>query len=340
MDAQSLNTLIEQLPKAELHLHIEGTLEPELMMTLAKRNGVALPYESVEAIRAAYQFTDLQSFLDLYHIGTEVVITEQDFYDMTMAYLERVALDNVKHVELFCDTQTYTARGIPVETVLNGIDRALQDGRQHGISSALILCFLRHLSEEDAERTLDAVLPFKHLLAGVGLASSELGHPPSKFRKVFARARAEGLKAVAHAGEEGPPAYIFEALDDLQVVRIDHGVRCLEDPSLVARLRAEQIPLTVCPLSNVALCVVESIEQHNFKDLLEAGLCVTINSDDPAYFGGYMNENYRQTAHALGLNAGDLIRVTRNAFNAAFMSDAERQSHLDQLDRLEKEYTQ
>ena len=334
----NITSLIKRLPKAELHVHIEGTLEPELMMALSKRNGVTLPFATVEEIKAAYNFSDLQSFLDLYHIGTQVLKTEQDFYDMTWAYLERVAKDNVRHVELFTDTQTHTDRGIATETVINGIDRALKDGKSKlGISGLQIVCFLRHLSEEAAEATLDAVLPFKDKIAAVGLASSEMGHPPSKFKNVFARALEEGLIAVAHAGEEGPPEYIREALDIINVVRIDHGIRCLEDPELVARLREAQIPLTVCPLSNIALCVFESLEQHNFKQLLDAGLCVTINSDDPAYFGGYMNDNYLQTQAALDLTAEEMIRVTRNAFNAAFLDDASRQIHLDEIDRLATE---
>ena len=333
----NITSLIKRLPKAELHVHIEGTLEPELMMALSQRNGVSLPFETVDEIRAAYDFSDLQSFLDLYHIGTMVLKTEQDFYDMTWAYLERVARDNVRHVELFIDTQTHTDRGIATETVINGIDRALVDGMSKlGISGVQILCFLRHLSEAQAQTALDEALPFKDKIRAVGLASSEMGHPPSKFKNVFARAREEGLIAVAHAGEEGPPEYIREALELINVVRIDHGVRCLEDPQLVAHLRDAQIPLTVCPLSNIALCVFDSLEQHNFKQLLDAGLCVTINSDDPAYFGGYMNDNYLQTQAALNLSAADMITVTRNAFNAAFLEDASRQVHLDEIDRLER----
>ena len=333
----NITSLIKRLPKAELHVHIEGTLEPELMMALSQRNGVSLPFETVDEIRAAYDFSDLQSFLDLYHIGTMVLKTEQDFYDMTWAYLERVARDNVRHVELFIDTQTHTDRGIATETVINGIDRALVDGMSKlGISGVQILCFLRHLSEAQAQTALDEALPFKDKIRAVGLASSEMGHPPSKFKNVFARARDEGLIAVAHAGEEGPPEYIREALELINVVRIDHGVRCLEDPQLVAHLRDAQIPLTVCPLSNIALCVFDSLEQHNFKQLLDAGLCVTINSDDPAYFGGYMNDNYLQTQAALNLSAADMITVTRNAFNAAFLEDASRQVHLDEIDRLER----
>ncbi len=332
----NITSLIETIPKAELHLHIEGTLEPELMMKLAQRNRVELPFSTVEEIRAAYNFSDLQSFLDLYHIGTQVLKTEQDFYDMTWAYIERVARDNVKHVELFTDTQTHTDRGIPTETVIHGIDRALQDAKiKYGISGVQILCFLRHLSEAEAEKALDAALPHIDLIRAVGLASSELGHPPSKFKNVFARARQIGLDAVAHAGEEGPPEYIHEALDLLNVVRIDHGVRCLEDPELVARLVEAQTPLTVCPLSNIALCVFDTMEQHNFKQLLEAGLCVTINSDDPAYFGGYMNDNYLQTQAALDLSAADIIKVTRNAFNAAFMDEANRNTHLETIAQLE-----
>lgn len=335
----SLDALIRQLPKAELHLHIEGTLEPELMMALAKRNDLELPYGSVEEIRDAYDFSDLQSFLDLYHIGTQVLKTEQDFYDMTWAYLTRVNRDNVKHVELFTDTQTHTDRGIATQTVIDGIDRALRDGEQQlGITGVQILCFLRHLSEDQAQEALDAALPFKDKIRAIGLASSELGHPPSKFERVFARARSEGFTTVAHAGEEGPPDYIWEALDALKVVRIDHGVRCLEDPKLVARLREEQIPLTVCPLSNIALCVFDSMEQHNFRELLKAGLCVTINSDDPAYFGGYMNDNYLATQKALDLSASELISVTRNAFSAAFMPSDARDRHLAELDLLEREW--
>ncbi|MFK8030644.1 MAG: adenosine deaminase [Gammaproteobacteria bacterium] len=336
----NITSLIERLPKAELHLHIEGTLEPELMMALAERNQVTLPYASVEDARAAYNFSDLQSFLDLYHIGTQVLKTEQDFYDMTWAYLTRVAEDNVRHVELFTDTQTHTDRGISTQTVINGIDRALQDGQTKlGISGVQILCFLRHLSEAEAMQALEDALPFKDKIGAVGLASSELGHPPSKFKNVFARARKEGLVAVAHAGEEGPPEYIHEALDLLQVVRIDHGVRCLEDPELVARLVKEQVPLTVCPLSNLELCVFDSLEQHNLKQLMDAGLCVTINSDDPAYFGGYMNDNYLRTQQALNLTAADMIAVTRNAFNAAFIDDDLRRVHLSAIDQLEQEIT-
>ncbi len=335
----NITSLIKRLPKAELHLHIEGTLEPELMMALSKRNNVTLPFSTVDEIKAAYDFSDLQSFLDLYHIGTQVLKTEQDFYDMTWAYLERVAKDNVKHVELFTDTQTHTDRGVPTETVIQGIDRALKDGEaQLGISGVQILCFLRHLSEAEAEKALDAALPYKDQIRAVGLASSEMGHPPSKFKNVFARARKEGLVAVAHAGEEGPPEYIHEALDLLNVVRIDHGVRCLEDPKLVARLVQDQVPLTVCPLSNIALCVFDSMEQHNFKQLLEAGLCVTINSDDPAYFGGYMNDNYLQTQSALNLSAADMIKVTCNAFNAAFMDETLRNTHLETIAQLEREF--
>lgn len=335
--ALSMDTdkLIEQLPKAELHLHIEGTLEPELMMKLAARNNIQLPYASIEEIRSAYQFDNLQSFLDVYHLGTQVLLTEQDFYDMTWAYLERVAKDNVRHVELFTDTQTHTDRGIPMATVFDGIDRALRDGEAtFGITSQQILCFLRHLSEDAAMSTLDEALEHRSKFAAIGLASSEMGHPPAKFQRVFERAQALGIPAVAHAGEEGPPEYIIEALDLLHVVRIDHGVRCLENPKLVERLVAEQVPLTVCPLSNIALCVFDSMEAHNFRQLLDAGLKVTINSDDPAYFGGYMNDNYLATQRAQNLTHAELIYVTRNAFEAAFMPDDARMDNLATLNQL------
>ncbi|MGB5345863.1 MAG: adenosine deaminase, partial [Woeseia sp.] len=276
--------LISEIPKAELHLHIEGTLEPELMMQLAERNGVAIPYKNVEEIRKAYEFSDLQSFLDIYYAGAAVLRTRQDFFDLTYAYLERAAADNVRHVEIFFDPQTHTERGIAFDVVLDGIHDALEAGEAKlGITFRLILCFLRHLSADDAMATLEEALPHKQRIDAVGLDSSEVGHPPSKFTRVFDRARDKGLPTVAHAGEEGPPEYIWEALDLLKVRRIDHGVRCLEDAALVERLMTEQVPLTVCPLSNVKLRVFKTLEEHNLKDLLAAGLCVTINSDDPAY---------------------------------------------------------
>ena len=327
--------LINALPKAELHLHIEGTLEPELMMQLAERNGIRLPYKNVEAIREAYEFTDLQSFLDIYYAGAAVLQHRQDFHDLTYAYLERAAADNVRHVEIFFDPQTHTDRGIDFTTVLDGIHGALEAGEAElGITFRLILCFLRHLSADAAMATLDAALPHRDRVHAVGLDSSEVGHPPSKFTRVFDRARDAGLLTVAHAGEEGPPEYIREALDLLKVRRIDHGVRCLEDAELVERLVAEQIPLTVCPLSNVKLRVFDTLEQHNLVQLLDAGLCVTVNSDDPAYFGGYVGENFRQVQQALGLDAAQLQVLARNAFTASFLSQDEIARHLHAVDAL------
>jgi adenine deaminase len=310
---------IDTLPKVELHLHIEGSLEPELMFELAERNGIELPWGSVEEIRQAYQFSDLQSFLDIYYAGADVLRSEQDFHDLTWAYLQRCQDDRVQHTEIFFDPQTHTDRGIPFDTVIRGITRALDRGYEElDISSELILCFLRHLSAEAAMATLEQALPWQHRIIGVGLDSSEKGHPPEKFQAVFDRARALGFLTVAHAGEEGPPEYIEQALDLLKVRRIDHGVRCVENPELVQRLAAERIPLTVCPLSNIKLCVFDRLEDHNLKDLLEAGLCVTINSDDPAYFGGYIGENFRATAGALALDLDQLEQLARNAVEAAF----------------------
>lgn len=328
-----LTELINRIPKAELHMHIEGSLEPELIMHLARKNDVEIPYSSVEEIHAAYDFSDLQSFLDLYHMGTQVLRTEQDFYDMTWAYLQRAALDNVRHVEIFTDTQTHTDRGLGFDTVVLGVDRALRDGETKlGITHRQILCFLRHLSAAEAMATLEEALAYKEQIYAVGLASSEVGHPPSKFTEVFARARAEGFLIVAHAGEEGPPEYIREALDLLKVNRVDHGVRCLEDPELTARLVREKIPLTVCPLSNIKLRVFETLEQHNLKEMLSVGLRATINSDDPAYFGGYIGENYLQTQQALDLSADDIYTLTRNAFEASFISDAQKARYIAELD--------
>jgi adenosine deaminase len=320
------DAFIDGLPKAELHLHIEGSLEPELMFELARRNRIALAHESVAALRAAYRFADLQAFLDMYYIGASVLRTERDFYDLTWAYLERARADTVRHAEIFFDPQAHTARGIAFGTVIAGIDRALADGaRTLGITSRLILCFLRHLSEDAAFATLEQALPFADKIAGVGLDSSERGHPPEKFERVFARARALGLHAVAHAGEEGPAAYITASLDRLKVERIDHGVRCVDDPALVERLAAEQVPLTVCPLSNVRLGVFPSLERHSLKTMLEAGLRVTVNSDDPAYFGGYVNQNFRATARALGLSRAQLIELAKNSFLGAFLPADEKQ---------------
>jgi len=325
--------LVDGLPKAELHLHIEGSLEPELMFALAKRNRVALPYPTVASLKAAYDFSDLQSFLDIYYAGASVLATERDFFDMTWAYLERAQTENVRHVEIFFDPQTHTSRGVPFRIAIEGIHAALSEGaRKLGISAFLIMCFLRHLSEEDAFATVEQALPYRDRIVGVGLDSSERGHPPSKFARVFARCRELGWRAVAHAGEEGPPAYITEALDLLKAERIDHGVRCLEDPAVVARLAAEQIPLTVCPLSNVKLRVFPSLEQHNLRQLMAAGLRVTVNSDDPAYFGGYVNANYRAVQRALGLSREDLRRLAKNSFLASFLPEAEKQRHCRSVD--------
>ena len=324
-----LTDLIQRVPKAELHLHIEGTLEPELMMALAERNGVELPYSGVDEIRDAYNFSDLQSFLDIYYAGARVLRKRQDFFDLTWAYLERAHKDNVRHVEIFFDPQTHTERDIDFATVLDGIHSALAEGEsQLGITFRLIMCFLRHLSADEAMATLEDALPLKDRIDAVGLDSSEVGHPPSKFAEVFDRARREGFLTVAHAGEEGPPEYIWEALDLLKVERIDHGVRCLEDPALVERLAKEKIPLTVCPLSNVKLRVFDTLEQHNLKELLANGLHVTINSDDPAYFGGYIGENYRRTQQALDLDADDILSLAKNSFAASFLSDVDKERHI------------
>ncbi|MDX2088610.1 MAG: adenosine deaminase [Kofleriaceae bacterium] len=312
--------LIQRLPKVELHLHIEGTLEPEMMFSLAGKHGIKLPYASAEAVRQAYNFHDLQSFLDLYYAGCAVLRDRRDFYALAMAYFTRAHADNVVHAELFFDPQTHTERGIPMEVIIAGLRDAMDDAhRRYGMTSELILCFLRHLSEEAAFATLDAALPFRKELVGVGLDSGERGNPPSKFARVFAKARDLGLRPVAHAGEEGPAAYILEALDLLRVERIDHGVRCDEDPALVERLARERIPLTVCPLSNLKLCVVKDLKDHNFAKLLRKGVAVTINSDDPAYFGGYIGENYRATAQALDLSAAELVTVAENAARASFL---------------------
>ncbi|MBS0594936.1 MAG: adenosine deaminase [Proteobacteria bacterium] len=329
-----LPALLRTMPKAELHLHIEGTLEPELIFRLAQRNGVALPYPSVDALRAAYAFTDLQSFLDLYYAGAGVLQTEQDFFDMAWAYFERAAADNVVHAEVFFDPQTHTERGVGIETVIVGLEHACRRAHaEYGLSAKLILCFLRHLSEEAAFATLEQALPYRQHFIGVGLDSSERGHPPEKFARVFARCRELGLHVVAHAGEEGPPAYIESALDVLKVERIDHGVRCTEDPALVRRLAASRVPLTVCPLSNVKLRVFDTLADHNLKTLLAAGLCATVNSDDPAYFGGYVNDNFVQTFAALpALNARDAWQLAANSFDASFVPDAQKAGWRQRLD--------
>ena len=321
------------LPKAELHLHIEGTLEPEMLLALADRNRVALPFDDVDAVRLAYVFEDLQSFLDVYYAGCSVLVTAQDFHDLTRAYLERVSADGVRHVEIFFDPQTHTARGVPFEAVIEGITTALANGaRDLGITSRLIMCFLRHLSAESAMTTLETALPYRELVAAVGLDSGEVGHPPSKFQAVFERARSEGFLAVAHAGEEGPPSYIREALDLLGAVRIDHGVRSIEDSAMVDRLVREQTPLTVCPLSNVKLRVFPTLADHPLKQMLELGLHVSINSDDPAYFGGYIATNYEQTAAALGLDRSELVQVARNSFTSSFLTAEEVRRHLNAID--------
>lgn len=324
--------LARAIPKAELHIHIEGSLEPELIFELAQRNGVALAYPSVEALRAAYAFTDLQSFLDIYYAGASVLLKAQDFHDMAWAYFLRAKADNVIHTELFFDPQTHTARGVPMAAVIEGLSGACRKAEAElGISSALILCFLRHLSEEDAFATLEAALPFREHFIGVGLDSSERGHPPEKFERVFARCRELGLKVVAHAGEEGPAEYMWQAIDKLQVQRIDHGVAALQDPLLMAELAYTRLPLTVCPLSNLKLCVVRDLREHPLKTLLDAGLCVTVNSDDPAYFGGYLNTNFEQTVAALNLSREDVIALAKNSFEASFISAERRAACLAQL---------
>lgn len=333
-----MDTFIQGMPKVELHIHIEGSLEPELMFTLAERNGVALRFKSVEEVRRAYQFTDLQSFLDIYYEGASVLLKEEDFYDMTWAYLEKVSSQNVRHSEIFFDPQTHTDRGVSFETVIRGIRRAQEDAEQQlMITSRLIMCFLRHLSAEAALQALDQALPYREWIVGVGLDSSEVGNPPSKFIEVFDKARSEGFLTVAHAGEEGPPEYVWQALDLLQVRRIDHGVRSEGDPKLVDRLVREQIPLTVCPLSNIKLRGFETMADHNLKRLLDLGLCVTVNSDDPAYFGGYMTENFLAVQHALGLDKEDLQCLAQNAVQASFISQQEKKRLMDELNAYFKQ---
>lgn len=333
MSESSIEAFIHGLPKAELHVHVEGTLEPELMFELASRNHVALAYSSVEEVKQAYQFEDLQSFLDLYYQGAEVLVHAQDFFDLAYAYLRTAAAQNVRHAEIFFDPQTHTDRGIPLETVIGGLHRAVVDAEdQFGITSKLILCFLRHLSSDRAMETLHQAAPFRDRIVAVGLDSSELGHPPSKFQAVFDRAAEMGLERVAHAGEEGPPDYIWEAVNMLGVSRVDHGVRCLEDQKLVELLRQRRLPLTVCPLSNVKLGVFDRMEDHNLKTMLDAGLRVTVNSDDPSYFGGYIEENYLAAHQALGLTRNDLHRLAANAFESSFLSEDAKKAHLANLD--------
>ena len=328
-----LDTFIAGLPKAELHLHIEGSLEPEQMFEFARRNAVAIPYASVEEVRAAYEFSNLQDFLDIYYAGADVLRIEEDFRDLAMAYFDRVAADGVVHAEIFFDPQTHTARGIPFGVVANGLLAGMAAAEaKHGLTSKLILCFLRHLDEEDAFRTLSQAQPWIDRIAGVGLDSSEVGHPPAKFERVFAAAAAMGLKRVAHAGEEGPPEYVYEALDLLHVDRLDHGNRSLEDPRLVARLARSGMTLTVCPLSNVKLCNVASIDVHPIDRMLALGLRATVNSDDPAYFGGYIGANYRAIAGGRGLDRGQLVTLARNSFLGSFLGDDEVAGHLAALD--------
>ena len=330
-----MEKLIKGIPKAELHLHIEGSLEPELMFELAERNGVELPYSSVEEVRQAYQFSDLQSFLDIYYAGAGVLQQTEDFYDLTWAYLERMHSEHVRHVEIFFDPQTHTDRGISINTVITGIYNALDDAReQFGITSFLILCFLRHLSEESALATLEAALPFRDWIEGIGLDSSEVGFPPENFERAFARAAENGLRKVAHAGEEGPPEYIWQALDLLGVSRIDHGVRCTEDQKLVQRLVQEQMPLTVCPLSNIKLRVFDKMEDHNLKKMLDQGIRVTINSDDPAYFGGYMIDNFLATQKGLNLSEQDIVEIAKNGFRSSFLPQDIIESHLQSIDQF------
>lgn len=321
-----MTKFIEGLPKVELHLHIEGSLEPELMFALAQRNKIDIPFKSVEEVREAYNFSNLQDFLDIYYQGMNVLQKEQDFYDLTWAYLSRVAAQNVLHVEIFFDPQGHTERGVEFETVLNGITRALEDGEKKlKVTSKLIMCFLRHLSEESAMKTLSQAIPHRNKILGVGLDSSEVGHPPSKFTQVFKKARQAGFMIVAHAGEEGPPAYVWEAVDVLKVDRIDHGNRSLEDEKLVLRLITDKTALTVCPLSNLKLCVVKDMKQHPLKKMLALGMKATVNSDDPAYFGGYMNENYQAVTEALNLDKSHLITLAKNSIEASFLNDAEKQ---------------
>ena len=331
---ERLPSLLRAMPKAELHIHIEGSLEPEMIFALAQRNGIPLAYPNVEALRAAYAFSDLQSFLDIYYAGASVLLTEIDFFDLGFAYLERAAAENVRAAEIFFDPQTHTARGVPIERVILGLEHACRRAQaEWGLEARLILCFLRHLPESDALATLEAALPWREHFIGVGLDSSERGHPPEQFANVFARARALGLHAVAHAGEEGPPAYIESALDVLHAERIDHGVRCVESPALVERLVRERVPLTVCPLSNVKLRVFKTLADHNLPTLLAAGLCATVNSDDPAYFGGTLNQNFVETFEALpSLGAREAYTLARNSFEASFASDAHKSEWIAELD--------
>lgn len=330
-----LNALIAALPKAELHLHLEGSLEPEQLMLFAERNGVDLPFKTLEEVKAAYNFSNLQDFLDIYYQGMSVLQTETDFHDLTDAYLKRCHADNVHHVEVFFDPQGHTERGLSFDTPVNGILSALDAAAdKYGITYKLIMCFLRHLPEEDAFETLAQAEPFLDRIHGVGLDSSEVGHPPSKFERVFAAAREKGLKLVAHAGEEGPPEYVYEALDLLKIDRIDHGNRLLEDDALIARVKDAGLTLTVCPLSNLSLCVVDDLKDHPMKRMLDLGLRATINSDDPAYFGGYVNQNFVETAQAVGLTRDHILTLARNSFTGSFLSPEEQAVHLKNIEEV------
>ena len=334
-----ISSFIDRLPKAELHLHIEGTFEPELMFRIAERNGISIPYRNVDEVRAAYRFNNLQEFLDIYYQGANVLQTAEDFYDLTMAYLERIHRDNVIHTEIFFDPQTHTHRGISFDTVFDGIYSAMEEGRKKfGITYEIIMSFLRHLSEEDAFRTLEQALPHKDKIIGVGLDSSEVGNPPSKFRNVFRKAAELGFRLTAHAGEEGPPEYVYEALDILGVERIDHGNRSLEDPALTRRIRDEELVLTVCPLSNNKLQVCRDMSRHPLRRMLDLDLRATVNSDDPAYFGGYMNDNFKAAAESLDLSREDLIRLSRNAFTGSFASENRKAEMVDELETFARTY--
>ena len=334
----SMETFISNIPKAELHLHIEGTFEPELMFEIANRNNIKLKYQSVEELKDAYNFNNLQEFLDIYYSGANVLIEEQDFYDLTWAYLQKIHSENVVHTEIFFDPQTHTSRGIPFPRVISGIHHALEDGREHlGISSKLIMSFLRHLNEESAFQTLEAALPYRSWITAVGLDSSEKGHPPSKFERVFAKAKEEGFLTVAHAGEEGPPEYVWEALNLLYVSRIDHGNRSLEDVALVEELVKRKMPLTVCPLSNLKLKVVHDMGKHPLKEMLKKGMMVTVNSDDPAYFGGYMNENFLALVNSLDLSKEDIVLLVKNSFEASFLDEDKKLEMIQKVDRFNQE---
>lgn len=337
---EELKQYIRLIPKTELHLHIEGSLEPELMFAMAKKNGVDIKYNSIEELKAAYDFNNLQEFLDLYYAGADVLLKEEDFYDLTMAYLNRVHKDNVVHTEIFFDPQTHTARGVEFDTVVNGIVSALDDGeKQLGISSHLIMCFLRHLDEKSAMETLDLALNHKDKIIAVGLDSSELGNPPTKFKNVFARAQKKGFLTVAHAGEEGPAAYVWEAIDTLEVMRIDHGVSSIDDEKLLDELAKRQIPLTMCPLSNLKLKVVTDLKNYPLKKKMDKNLMVTINSDDPSYFGGYINQNYLAVADALNLTRGDILTLAKNSIQSSFLSNDEKQKQIENINLFDTNFS-